>query len=261
MVQWLAAGVLAWVVLGTPAAAQPAVDPTPPVELPQPTDASERVPSWGDVFRGLGRDVLRLPSRESVAILGAAGALSLSAHPFDARVTRSASTSRALDRAFAAGMVGGGALVQMGGALATYAVGRGTDHPHVASVGADLMRAQIIAAALTQGLKVSVGRRRPDGSRYSFPSGHTSGTVATAAVLQQRVGWRLGIPAFAFGAYVAGSRLQENRHYLSDIVFGAGLGIVSGRTVTLGRGRATGVIQPVTAPGVLGVTFTLLGTP
>ena len=254
-----AASVLAWVVLATPVVAQPVVADLPPVGVTQPAESPERVPSWGDVFKSAGGDFLRLPSRESAAILGVAGGLSLSVHQFDERVTRNASTSRVLDRVFVAGKIGGGGLVQIGGALATYVLGRGTGRTRVAVVGADLVRAQIVTSALTQGLKVSVRRRRPDGTRFSFPSGHTSTTFATATVLQRRGGWRLGIPAYAFAAYVGASRLQANRHYLSDVLFGAGLGIVSGRTVTVGRGRGKGAVQPVAAPGVMGVTFTLLG--
>ncbi len=254
-----AASVLACVVLATPALAQPVVADPPPVGVTQPAESPERVPSWGDVVRSAGGDFLRLPSRESAAILGVAGGLSLSVHQFDERVTRHASTSRVLDRVFVAGEIGGGGLVQIGGAVATYLVGRGTGRTRVAVVGADLVRAQIVTSALTQGLKVSVRRRRPDGTRFSFPSGHTSLTFATATVLQRSGGWRLGIPAYAFAAYVGASRLQANRHYLSDVLFGAGLGIVSGRTVTVGRGRGTWVVRPAAAPGAMGVTFTRLG--
>jgi len=35
---------------------------------------------------------------------------------------------------------------------------------------------------------------------------------------------------------VATSRLEDKRHYLSDVMFGAVLGIVAGRTATVGRG-------------------------
>jgi hypothetical protein len=40
------------------------------------------------------------------------------------------------------------------------------------------------------------------------------------------------VPAYAFSSYVAASRLRENRHFLSDVVFGAAVGIIAGRTVT-----------------------------
>jgi membrane-associated phospholipid phosphatase len=56
--------------------------------------------------------------------------------------------------------------------------------------------------------------------------------------------------------FVGGSRLQENRHYLSDVLFGAAIGIVSGRTATIGRGGATLSLSPVLAPGTVGFTLT-----
>ncbi len=45
------------------------------------------------------------------------------------------------------------------------------------------------------------------------------------------------------------SRLQENRHYLSDVVFGAALGVVAGRTVTIGHGNKRFALAPIIAPG------------
>ena len=98
--------------------------------------------------------------------------------------------------------------------------------------------------------KYSVGRERPDGSsRRSFPSGHSSGTFASAAVFQRRYGWKAGLPAFGVAAYVAASRLSENKHYLSDVVFGAAIGLTAGRTVTFGRGETQFELAPVATPG------------
>ncbi len=64
------------------------------------------------------------------------------------------------------------------------------------------------------------------------PSGHSSATFATATVLQRTSGGRWGSRPTASPPSIAGSRLQENRHYLSDVVSGAAIGVVAGRTVT-----------------------------
>ncbi|MEZ5292851.1 MAG: phosphatase PAP2 family protein [Vicinamibacterales bacterium] len=243
--------VLGVTLTGASAGAQaPAGEPS--ARLADPTSSS--APTWKAVWRGVGADFRRVVSGETAVILGVTGGLSAAAHPVDGHVTERAGASAALDRTLRAGAVGGG--VQAGGALATYLLGRAMDRPRLAETGADLIGAQIVATALTQGIKVSVNRRRPDGGRFSFPSGHTASTVATAAVLQRHYGWKVGVPAFAFGAYVAGSRLQDQRHYLSDVLFGAGIGLVSGRSARIGHGRAAGSVSPLAVPGGIGVVFT-----
>ena len=60
-------------------------------------------------------------------------------------------------------------------------------------------------------------------------------------------------------AYVAASRVHEKRHFVSDVSFGAVLGIVAGRTVTVGRGDARFAVGPMATPGGGGVAFTWLG--
>lgn len=209
----------------------------------------EVMPSFGSLFTSLGRDFRRLPSRESALILGIAGAVSAGVSGQDRRITRAAAGSQPLDTVFEVGDVMGGGIVQVGGAFATFAIGRAMHSPRVARIGAELVRAQAVNAAITQGLKLSVGRTRPDGTRFSFPSGHSSATFATATVLQRNLGWKVGIPAYGLAAYVAGSRLQENRHYLSDVIFGAAVGIVAGRTVTFGHGKTRFALAPIVAPG------------
>lgn len=86
---------------------------------------------------------------------------------------------------------------------------------------------------ITAAMKGSFQRRRPDGSDpFSFPSGHTSTVFASAMVLQEFYGWKAGVPAFLLGALTAGSRMQENRHWLSDTVAGASLGILIGHAIS-----------------------------
>ena len=168
-------------------------------------------------------------------------------------------TSGGLGRALHAGGTLGSMQMQAAAAFATYAIGRATNHPKAAAIGADLIQAQIVAQVTTQGVKFAAGRTRPDGTSLSFPSGHTASAFATATVLQRNLGWKVGVPAYAVAAYVGASRIQDKRHYLSDVAFGAALGIVAGRSVTVGSGSGRFAIAPAPAPGGGGVSVTWLG--
>jgi membrane-associated phospholipid phosphatase len=90
----------------------------------------------------------------------------------------------------------------------------------------------------------------------SLPSGHAAGTFATATVLRRHFGWKVGIPAYAAGAYVASSRMSANKHHLSDVIMGAAFGIAAAHTVTIGSGgtRFEMGVNPTAGGGV--VTFT-----
>ena len=101
-----------------------------------------------------------------------------------------------------------------------------------------------------------MNRTRPDGTHYSFPSGHASASFATAAVLQQHFGWKTGLFAYGAAAYASTSRLSENKHYASDVIFGAALGLVSGRTMSVGHGENRFTFAPVAVPGGAAVVFT-----
>jgi hypothetical protein len=222
-------------------------------------DTRDFVPGLGRIFADTITDFRRLPSLDSVVILSMGGTTALVGHPSDMRLSRAFSGSESMRGPFSAGQVIGGAATQLAGAFATYSIGRMTGSPKVASIGADLVRAQFVSQAITQTIKFSVGRTRPDGTSLSFPSGHSASAFATAAVLQRHLGWKAGIPAYGVAAYVAASRIQVQRHYLSDVAFGAAIGMIAGRTVTIGRGDARFAVSPAAAPGGAGVNFTWVG--
>lgn len=182
----------------------------------------------------------------------------LLAHSADRGATEALAGSGGPQQQFKPGTVIGATAVQLGGSFAAYAIGRATGNSRVAAIGADLFRAQMVAQAVTQAVKVSVGRTRPDGTPRSFPSGHASLSFASATVLEQHLGWKAAVPAYAVASYVAVSRIGQRRHYLSDVAFGAALGIMAGRTVTLGRGDHRFAVAPMAAPGGGGVSFALL---
>lgn len=178
-------------------------------------------------------DVKHLPATENYwwAAVGGAGALAV--HPADKRVTQYFVDASWAHDVFAFGAVLGNTPELLAISGGVYGVGRWKDNKAVSHVGMDLLQALIVSNALVQGLKYATRRERPDGSAAtSFPSGHASDTFAVATALERHLGWRGAVPAYAFASYVAMSRLHDNRHYLSDVVFGSTVGIISGRTVT-----------------------------
>lgn len=86
-----------------------------------------------------------------------------------------------------------------------------------------------LMTAAVNGVKYTVRRGRPDQSaRNSFPSGHTATAFTLASLMHMEYGWRS--PWFSIGAYsvaaVTGiSRLVNNKHWMSDIIGGALIGI------------------------------------
>jgi len=119
------------------------------------------------------------------------------------------------------------------------------------------LRAQIVTQGVVQTGKIATRRARPDGSNHhSLPSGHSAASFATSAVLQRHFGWAIGAPAYAFGAYVAAARMSANRHYLSDVLIGASVGIAAGRSVTVRTGKARFGMGVVPTTGGAVVTFT-----
>jgi membrane-associated phospholipid phosphatase len=128
----------------------------------------------------------------------------------------------------------GSFMFQIGAGAATYSVGKAAGNNKLSLVGRDIVRAQIVSQVVAQAVKFTVQRERPDHSNsQSFPSGHAASAFSTAGVLQRHYGWKVGVPAYAFGSYVALARMAWNRHHASDVVMGAGLGIASARTVTM----------------------------
>jgi len=190
------------------------------------------------LVHNLGDDVKHLPRQNSVYWLAGGGALALAVHPFDDDVNRHFAGTGAADKFWKPGQVIGNSLFILGVSGTTYVIGRTKHLDRVQHLAMDEIEAQILAEGLVFGIKETVRRDRPErqevqtATGFSFPSGHAAATFAAATVLQQHLGYKAGLPTYLVASYVAMSRLHENVHFASDVVFGAAIGIVVGRTVT-----------------------------
>jgi membrane-associated phospholipid phosphatase len=212
-----------------------------------------------------GADFIAYPRRRSTwVILAIGGGAAAIAHPFDDDVNARLAGSNTAGKFFAAGKYIGAVYTQAGVAVGLYAVGRymlphkegGPKTNKVSHLGFDLLRALFVSQGLTQGIKFAAQRDRPTGECCAFPSGHASAAFATASVLERHLGYRGSWPMFLIAGYVATSRLQDNRHYLSDVLFGAAVGISSGWTVVGRHGRLNFALAPVAVPGGMMLALT-----
>lgn len=209
---------------------------------------------FGALVRSTGSDFKALPRRKSTwVILGIGGAAAAIVYPKDDEINAHIQGSDTVATIFKPGKWLGYGWVQAGAAVTTYAVGRimrhRTGHQNkVAHMGFDLVRANILAQSLTYAIKLSVRRDRPTGECCSFPSGHSSVTFAAASVLERHFGYRAAWPTFLIAGYVAASRMHDNRHFPSDVLFGAALGVASGWTVVGRHGRSQFALAPVKTP-------------
>ncbi len=88
-----------------------------------------------------------------------------------------------------------------------------------------------IMASVVNALKYTTRETRPDGSsNNSFPSGHTATAFMTATMLNKEYGDRypwIGAGGYALASATGLMRMANNKHWLGDVLTGAGIGILS----------------------------------
>jgi hypothetical protein len=135
----------------------------------------------------------------------------------------------------------------------------------------DGLAASVIAGGIvTPTLKFAAGRLRPNqtertfdfrpfSNHQSFPSGHSTQAFAIATVVAQHYHewWQQSL-AYGSAATVAVARVQQNAHYVSDVVAGAAIGWAVGRAVVHRNDTPWGApvtVQPWISPGGRGLIF------
>ena len=118
----------------------------------------------------------------------------------------------------------------------------------------------VIYVGTTQGLKYAINETRPNGTEHSFPSGHTATAFFGATLLAKEYGENY--PWIAVGGYtLAGTtaflRMANNKHWASDVLMGAGIGIASAEIASylypkikskLTKSKTTWNFEPQIAP-------------
>lgn len=248
--------------------------PVPPAESPEPAEAAPATPEAPQdkslppvgpppphtgikaTFKAIPGDFAHLPTGNNIGILGVGGVLALAVNSVDDDVNRHLKGGSVSKTFFGPGRIMGNGGVLVGVTLGTYAFGRATDNRVVSHLGMDLLRSLAVSGTLTYAVKLTVRRDRPSGNCCSFPSGHSSATFAFASVLWRHLGWKAAVPTYTVATYTAISRLHKDVHFLSDVVFGAAIGVVAGRAVTRHDRHFWGGLQPLPIPGGgVGVAF------
>ncbi|MDR2383396.1 MAG: phosphatase PAP2 family protein [Prevotellaceae bacterium] len=93
----------------------------------------------------------------------------------------------------------------------------------------------LIEKGIVQTIKIASSRMRPDEStKNSFPSGHTATAFVAAEFLHQEYGYKsawISVGGYTVATLVGVGRMLNNRHWFSDVVAGAGIGILSVKAI------------------------------
>lgn len=123
----------------------------------------------------------------------------------------------------------------------------------------------LCAGLFTGVLKYTVREKRPgSNSKTSFPSGHTTTAFAFASVVGIHHPWYIGTPAYLLASFVGFSRVNDNKHYVHDVLAGATIGTAFGYGVyyankdryDLGNRSSDFQLAPLFGPKTAGLTLT-----
>ena len=190
----------------------------------------------------------RIENNNIFITAGVLGATALTfAYDLDIRRKIKPEQNNGLKKAANAATVAGDPYLHLGVAALVYGAGLAADSPKWKQTGEMIGEALILADASTFIIKTAAGRGRPNitsskddfkpfgfKSDYdSFPSMHTSSSFAMASVLAATSESLAMKSAYYLAAsFIGFSRMYNNKHWASDVLFGAALGELSGRIVT-----------------------------
>ena len=204
----------------------------PPTTVPDPARHDDGRRTTGRFLGNLARGVVGVASRESLVPLLVGGAISAAGAPLDDDVRGYFAARRRFKALgdFADSLGQPIVLTPLAGAL--FGFGRLAHDGRFRDATYDIGEVFLVTAVWTTAIKYPTHRRRPNDANYlSFPSGHTSNAFAWATVAAHHYGWKLGLPSYLLAGAIGVGRMEKDEHWLSDVLAGATLGILVGRTV------------------------------
>jgi len=196
------------------------------------TSSEEEDVSLGHFPGAVWDDILAVPTWENTWWLLGGTALTIGVYQFEDPDKAAEALNQGIwDGLSDFGNIWGDMRVQAPLALGTWGIGSWAGSNEVAGFGFDLSRGLLLTYATTSIIKAGVNRTRPNGDDYSFPSGHTAAAFTTAGVVTRRYGGWLGGLSIGLGVLTGMGRMEDMKHYASDVVAGATIGWIIGRTV------------------------------
>lgn len=130
---------------------------------------------------------------------------------------------------------------------AMYATGLFARNNWIRITGRQLIQALVYGGTLTMGIRYALGRHRPytsnndqyefewftsDGELQSFPSGHTVVAMTTSTIMAERIDtWWARAVLYPMAFLTGYARIYNDKHWLSDVIFGLAIGYSSAKLV------------------------------
>lgn len=184
----------------------------------------------GDVLKYIGTDLASPVTTDAWLPLTIGGVLTLglfaskseTSHPFQETIT----ARRPLDKYAKLGDWTGKMypnMIYTGAALLSAAFG----HERGLVRAEEMALASIYSGLVTSLFKPIFREGRPNNpvDKKSFPSGHSTTAFAFAGIVGAEHGVWAAIPAYILATNTAYSRINDNKHYLHDVVGGATIGL------------------------------------
>ncbi len=201
--------------------------------LPDPgQETGSRVASFRGFPRQVISDLPRLFSGRSGLLLLSGAALTAGARQIEDPDEAADFLQRgALDPISDVGNVYGDVRFLVPLSIVSWVTGRQVGSDRFALAGRDAFEAIGVSLAIVGAVKFGVDRERPNGDRYSFPSGHAATTFTIAPVVHKHLGNTAGFLAYSFAILTGMGRMEDRFHYMSDVVAGTTIGLIVGHTI------------------------------